>query len=222
MLLDGVRYSLDRPTARLARLGLVIVCLAAGVGVVLETAAVVPDAASSPEPLRRDVAPPVQAPAKDATASDLAAIILERPLFSPQRRPPMPVLAVVAPAPPPTAASPPEWTWRLAGIMGGPGRREALFIRAGEKRTASEGQEIDGWTLTAVRRDSVTISRADGEKTISPQRDVAGATDARIRADEILRRQAAQRGQAAMAQMTKAMMAAPAPAVDARSRRNGR
>ena len=53
--------------------------------------------------------------------------------------------------------------------MVGPEEREALFTRKDEKRTVSEGQMIDGWTLAAIHPDAVVLNGDDGEKTLHPQ-----------------------------------------------------
>jgi len=103
-----------------------------------------------------------------------------------------------------------EWTWRLAGLTIGPQRREALFARGAETRTVSEGEEIDGWKVSAVNATSVQLTGPDGERTLSPQRDAtaaaAAAINERIRADQRDRKRAAQRTETAMQQLTKAMM----------------
>jgi hypothetical protein len=201
--------------------GLALAVVATGAGIAGKTTRVVSEAAPAPEP-----EPPVVAlpPKPDAPpAAELAAIILARPPFSP-RQPP--VQSVVAPPPPPIAAPLPEWTWRLAGLMIAPGRRQALFTRSGENRRVSEGEDIDEWTLVAVDVGSVRLAGPDGERTLLPQGDAAVAaavaTDARIRADQKERRRAAQRTELAMRQLTQAMMAAATPAgvPDPRGRRS--
>ncbi|MBV8650405.1 MAG: hypothetical protein JO255_02990, partial [Alphaproteobacteria bacterium] len=152
---------------RLTRLGLMLAGLMSCAALGLETALSIPDAASSPEPPRHTLAPaaPVAAVPVDDTA--LVTEIAARPLFTPGRRPPAPPQA----APPVVAeeVAKPEWNWRLAGLMIAPGRREALFLRQGEQRTVSEGQEIDGWILAAVRADGVMLLDGDGTKKLSPE-----------------------------------------------------
>lgn len=62
-----------------------------------------------------------------------------------------------------------DWHWRLAGIIVGPGLREALFTHAGETRTVREGQQIDGWTVAAIRPHGATLQGAGGAKILSPE-----------------------------------------------------
>jgi hypothetical protein len=63
----------------------------------------------------------------------------------------------------------PEWHWRLAGIIVGPGLREALFSLNGETRVIREGRELDGWALTGVRANAVTLSAAGQAMTVKVQ-----------------------------------------------------
>ncbi len=62
-----------------------------------------------------------------------------------------------------------DWHWRLAGIIIGPGLREALFTHAGETRTVREGQQIDGWTVAAIRPHGATLQGAGAAKILSPE-----------------------------------------------------
>ena len=121
-----------------------------------------------------------------------------------------------------SAAPQREWTWRLAGVTIGPQRREALFARGAETRTIREGEEIDGWKVSAVNATSVKLTGPDGERTLSPQRDAAvaaaGAINEQIRADQRDRKRASQRTETAMQQLTKAMMA-PQTAATSHSQR---
>src|SRR5579862_6092137 len=108
----------------------------------------------SPDGDRRGAAaaPPQDQSVLDADA--LAATILERPLFSRGRRPP-----------PDTEAATPALRARLAGVMFGPQRSEALFARDGEKPlVVTEQQEIEGWTVTAITADGVVLTSALGER----------------------------------------------------------
>jgi hypothetical protein len=70
----------------------------------------------------------------------------------------------------PLASSPASgWQWRLSGVIVSPGLSEALFTHAGETRTVREGQQIDGWTVAAVRPHGVTLTGAGAEKILSPE-----------------------------------------------------
>ncbi len=156
--------SLDTPSLRLIRLGLALASVAACAALGLETVLAVPDAASSPEPPRRERLVPTTVPAASVDTAALVAQIAERPLFSPGRRPPPPAAPAAV-----VEIAKPDWNWRLAGLMIAPGRREALFLRQGEQRSVGEGQEIDGWTLASVRADGVTLEGDDGTKTLIPE-----------------------------------------------------
>ena len=98
----------------------------------------------------------------------LSETITARPLFTPGRRPPQPKQAAqstVAPPPP----KPPEIRGRLAGVVLGPGEREALFARLGEKPLAiSVGGEIDGWTVASIDADQVVLTSAFGQRVMHP------------------------------------------------------
>ncbi len=60
-----------------------------------------------------------------------------------------------------------EWHWRLAGTLVGPGHHQAVFAQTGETRAVQEGQQIDGWTLTAVRQRGVTLTSAGVVRSLS-------------------------------------------------------
>jgi hypothetical protein len=73
--------------------------------------------------------------------------------------------AVAMPEPPPR----PEWHRRLAGIVITPQRRAAMFAPAGEASAVTVGQQIDGWTLTEIRPDGVTIESAGEILILTPK-----------------------------------------------------
>lgn len=78
-----------------------------------------------------------------------------RPLFSPNRRPPPPPGPETAPEPP----LPEPDDLRLVGLMqSGPGVSRAL-VRAGnlQGRWVSAGDEIDGWTVSRIGGEAVTL-----------------------------------------------------------------
>jgi hypothetical protein len=60
-----------------------------------------------------------------------------------------------------------ESGWRLAGIVVSPGLSEALFVLDSTTRELREGDELDGWTLAAIRASAVTLRRGEAEKTLS-------------------------------------------------------
>jgi hypothetical protein len=119
------------------------------------------------------------------------------------------------------AASPAQFGWRLAGVVVGPDVRAALFASAAETRTVTEGEQLDGWTVTAIGRSVVTLERA-GEQTnlsledLPPEElaevararaeEIARAIDAPIAADLQQQQRDQEDGEAALAKATKLMM----------------
>ena len=96
--------------------------------------------------------------------------ILERPLFSLARRPPE--LLSAANAKETSETAPPQLHGRLAGVMIRPDAREALFARKGQRPIAVKiGGEIDGWKISAIEPDRVTLSSAFGIRTVRPTND---------------------------------------------------
>jgi general secretion pathway protein N len=111
--------------------------------------------------------------------------ILERPLFSPTRRPPVPVPQPVAePEPPPqivtfVAAEPepaavPASDWQELKLIG--------VLRAGEQRRAlvttpedpegtwlGEGEEVFGWRIDAIAANEVELVFGEARHTLSLQ-----------------------------------------------------
>jgi hypothetical protein len=87
---------------------------------------------------------------------------------------------------PAQADSTPEWHWRLAGTLLGPGHRQAVFAQTDATRGVQEGQQIDGWTLVEVRPRQVTLAahgetRALSMEGYSPEEQAAAA---RLRAEQ--------------------------------------
>ncbi len=86
-----------------------------------------------------------------------AAAIAEHPLFFPSRRPW--VAPAQNPLPPPAAApdrAPPSG-YTLIGVILGDAVRRAVLRRADAQKTmiVSEGEDVDGWTLRAIRPDGL-------------------------------------------------------------------
>jgi hypothetical protein len=166
-------------TSRLFQIGLMLIVVVAAAVIVNEVVRDVPPTAALP-----------QVPPRPA-AQRAAALVIATPTRGAELRQ--------------------EWTWRLAGTLIVPGRRDALFARGTEKRTVREGEAIDGWVLAAVDADNVRLTGPEGERTLSLERDKAvvnaAAADQQIRADQRERRRAAQRTEAAMQELTRAMMA---------------
>jgi hypothetical protein len=81
--------------------------------------------------------------------------------------------AVAAPVIPPPPR--PQWHRRLAGIVITPQLRAAMFAPAGDTSAVQLGQQIDGWTLTEIRPDGVTIE-SEGETMLLTPRGMAPGT----------------------------------------------
>jgi hypothetical protein len=75
--------------------------------------------------------------------------------------------AVAASVTPPPAR--PQWHRRLAGIVITPQLRAAMFAPAGGTSAVQLGQQIDGWTLTEIRPDGVTIESAGETMLLTPR-----------------------------------------------------
>ncbi len=89
--------------------------------------------------------------------------ILERPLFSPSRRPP----AIEAlESPPPNS----DVAFTLKGILIDEDVRIALFRAQRNKQIwrLREGDTIEGWTIVRIERDSVSLARGAFEKILKP------------------------------------------------------
>lgn len=94
------------------------------------------------------------------------ATIVERPLFSPSRRPAQP------PPPQPAAsaakvqqAPPPALSATLVGVFISPGAGSAIVRLAnGKSSSLSEGETVDGWVLKRVTPDLAQFT--DGTRTV--------------------------------------------------------
>jgi hypothetical protein len=120
---------------------------------------------------RTDVAPgPLSRGASRRTDADLGrwvAVILNRPLFAPDRRPAPGASTVVA------AAGVP----RLSGIVVAPGEAGAIFQPKGAKPlVAHPGDVVGGWMVSAIAANGVTLRKADDRITVTPEFDAASAT----------------------------------------------
>jgi len=115
---------------------------------------------------RRPATPGVEqstpgAPAQRAPVLDALTETVDRPLFSPERRPPAEQApAEVAPLPRAEVALQPPPRLELSAVIIEPQRRLALFRAAsGASLRAEEGERVEGWTLQEVRDDGVTLER---------------------------------------------------------------
>ena len=114
-----------------------------------------------PAPSGKAAAAPVTMPkAPDLLAALDFSAIAERPLFSPDRRPP----PVDQQAPQGTATSPvsatPPPKLTLSAIIGDAGSWKAMLVaaRGGEVRLVSEGDKVDGWMLESIKEESVVLT----------------------------------------------------------------
>src|SRR6185312_9714071 len=93
-------------------------------------------------------------------ADSFVVEILKRPLFTDGRQPPSVAVA---------SAEPPQLQGRLAGVVLQANSREALFARPGGKPVSvKEGDTIDGWTVSKIEEDQVTLTSAFGEQVVKP------------------------------------------------------
>ncbi len=143
---------------------LLILCLALGAVLAAEVHFGVVD--TSPVPPRVPVPPPdldAAATPEPAPVPPLATLTetVDRPLFSPERRPSLETPEVVMAAPVASAREEPPPSLVLTAVVLEPGRRLALFRRGvGDTALrALEGERVEGWTVQSVREDGVTLER---------------------------------------------------------------
>ena len=101
-------------------------------------------------------------PTSDALAGDAASII-ERPLFSPTRRP------GDRPANPVTEGVSKEGLPRLTGVIFGPSGGRAIFAGAdGKSRIAGEGDSIGAFKVRSIAPGLITLSGSEGDRVLRP------------------------------------------------------
>jgi hypothetical protein len=95
-----------------------------------------------------------------AQSLDRLSTMLDRPLFSPSRRPPAPPPPPVAQAPPPPAPPPPPPNLVLFGVvMDGESARAVVRAGADKKLVRAQiGDEIDGWKVSQIEGRKVVLS----------------------------------------------------------------
>jgi hypothetical protein len=129
--------------------------------------------------------PPPDVTAKPTEASTVAANPLwaiplsaltatrMRPLFTPSRRPPAPVVAsvpVAAPRPPPTPLALPQHpNLTLVGTVAGENEGVAVFIDTTTRDTVRlrTGEGHIGWILQSVERRAATLQKGDQTETLA-------------------------------------------------------
>lgn len=103
-------------------------------------------------------------------------VILERPIFSPSRRPPL-VESVEAHLMQSGVA------FTLKGILIDENERIALFRTKSSDKVVRlrEGDEIEGWTLVQIEADHVTLARGEIESVLQPTYDQHAPTERALR-----------------------------------------
>jgi hypothetical protein len=95
--------------------------------------------------------------------AEAARAIVDRPLFSPGRRPPPPPAAAQA-----TAAAGAAFP-RLSGVIVGPSGSSAIFTdSAGHARIATEGSPVGEFTIRTIVPGQVTLTSSAGERVLHP------------------------------------------------------
>jgi len=115
-----------------------------------------------PRPAVSRLERPVNAHRDARRGEPFAAVALARPLFSPNRRPPMQV------AGPPTER---QGLPRLSGVVIDGPRRLAFFAgpEIGRTIVAEAGAALGRWTVVAIAADAVTLLGPDGEQQMQPR-----------------------------------------------------
>ena len=91
------------------------------------------------------------------------ATALARPLFSPDRRPPRPAVAIAA-APAPVEVP------RLSGILVTPSGRSAIFAPSGGGKpvVATEGSSLETYVVRSIEPEQVTLMGPNGSLVLHP------------------------------------------------------
>jgi general secretion pathway protein N len=139
----------------------------------------------------RHAMPPPDVTAKPAETPTVAANPLwaiplsalsstrSRPLFTPSRRPPAPIVASVpAPAPrqpPPSSAAPDHPNLQLVGTVAGDNEGIAVFIDSATQNTVRlrTGEGHSGWVLQSVERRTATLQKGGHTETLALPRSAA-------------------------------------------------
>jgi hypothetical protein len=109
-----------------------------------------------------------------------------RPLFTPSRRPPTPVVAsvpVAAPRPPPpTPAVPQHPNLTLVGTVAGENEGVAVFIDTTTRDTVRlrTGEGHSGWILQSVEHSAATLQKGEQTETLAMPRATAVAAPAPV------------------------------------------
>ena len=101
---------------------------------------------------------PSRAASPGEHATQDAGLILARPLFAKDRRPP--------PQPRGSAAASAETLPRLSGIVVTASYRRAIFDRQGHPAACREGDRIGPYTILAIAGQQVTLAGPDGRRVV--------------------------------------------------------
>lgn len=131
----------------------------------------IPEESAAIEPLLQEQLGQVVELPEPATPTAL----IERPLFTPTRRPPPPPEeATEEPEEVEEEEPPPELDVTLRSIVMEPDSARIWVQPAGEERRVQlrEGDTFDGWTLTSVKPDAAVFTSEDHSRNVSlrPQR----------------------------------------------------
>lgn len=130
--------------------------------------------ADDPPPLSPAPASPAQAQAAASPdlgiLNDLAATMLARPLFSPDRR-------LAPPGTPVAAAAANEDLPRLAAVIVGPRGGLAIFEDgSGRPHLAAEGDALGRFKVGAIAPGQVSLLASEGERVLRPKYARSGST----------------------------------------------
>jgi hypothetical protein len=140
--------------------------------VTAKPAANVPSVMPQPAADVKDGAPAVNANPLWAIPLSALAATRNRPLFTPSRRPPAPVVANAPPPaprpPPPPPAAPEHPDLVLVGTVAGQGEGVAVFIDKGTKSTVRlrTGEGHLGWILQSIERRTATLQKGGQTETL--------------------------------------------------------
>ena len=143
-----------------------LLCLGLGAAVYLELQRPVDPVAAASVPGAVDV-PAVNAPVPalfDLPPADAFIEIVERPVFSPNRRPPSYLLDEPEDFEPAAAVRRQDLDVTVVGIITGPRALALLRAESSDRLVPlAVGQKVSGWTLTAIEPFRVVFNR-DGEE----------------------------------------------------------
>jgi general secretion pathway protein N len=167
---------------------------------------------------------PAAAPANPVAAQSLDQLstILDRPLFSPSRRPPAPPPPPVAQAPAPPAPPPPPPDLVLFGVvMDGEGARAVVRAGADKKILRAQiGDEIDGWKVSQIEGRKVVLSLDGRFATFKLFNDDRGRSESAGGPASVAPGEAKNSQRQIQAQQTPPQAAAPQPGQPRKRRRS--